>query len=363
MKRLAILIVLSAAGLFAQASGVGQLGCNAAPVTGTGWTTATSVNTTQTLGTNIAGASVLVTLDQGSTLTVGAVQFQGDPGDGNVVNLAAWQVVDPTSGTYAQISQPYTLVASTNKQFLVFMSGYYKLALKLTTAITGTATVTPYTTLVCYQPYTPPTPTNITQFGSNAVTTGTGAGGSGIPRVTISNDSSLAANQSMNVAQWNGQTASQAANGVPLVGIAGHADATVDGTQSTPASQALSNILLPTSSSTGGLSIFDNSGTSVTSVVSVKSSAGALYGWYLGNANTINCYLQIFNTASGSVTLGTTAPVMSLLIPATSTSPGAANLTLTIPISFGTAISVASTTTATGATTTGCGQTVNLWYQ
>jgi hypothetical protein len=46
--------------------------------------------------------------------------------------------------------------------------------------------------------------TNITQFGGSAVATGTGAGGAGIPRVTLSNDSSLAANQSVNIAQLAG---------------------------------------------------------------------------------------------------------------------------------------------------------------
>lgn len=47
-------------------------------------------------------------------------------------------------------------------------------------------------------------PANVSQFGGNNVVTGTGAGGSGIPRVTISNDSSLAANQSVNVNQLVG---------------------------------------------------------------------------------------------------------------------------------------------------------------
>lgn len=42
---------------------------------------------------------------------------------------------------------------------------------------------------------------NIKNFGNSAVVTGTGASGAGIPRVTISNDSSLAANQSVNVNQ------------------------------------------------------------------------------------------------------------------------------------------------------------------
>jgi hypothetical protein len=45
---------------------------------------------------------------------------------------------------------------------------------------------------------------NLTQVGGANVSTGTGAGGAGIPRVTISNDSSLAANQSVNVNQIAG---------------------------------------------------------------------------------------------------------------------------------------------------------------
>jgi hypothetical protein len=45
---------------------------------------------------------------------------------------------------------------------------------------------------------------NVAQFGGSAVVTGTGASGAGIPRVTISNDSSLAANQSVNVNQVAG---------------------------------------------------------------------------------------------------------------------------------------------------------------
>lgn len=41
-----------------------------------------------------------------------------------------------------------------------------------------------------------PWTTNVTQFGSNNVVTGTGASGSGIPRVTVSNDSNILATQS-----------------------------------------------------------------------------------------------------------------------------------------------------------------------
>ncbi len=57
-----------------------------------------------------------------------------------------------------------------------------------------------------------PWTSNITQFGGNNVTTGTGAGGSGIPRVTVSNDSELQL--------WdgtNGPVAVKAARTAPLL--------------------------------------------------------------------------------------------------------------------------------------------------
>lgn len=50
------------------------------------------------------------------------------------------------------------------------------------------------------------TTANVTQFGGGFIATGTGASGAGIPRVTVSNDSSLAAHQSVNVDQLNGTT-------------------------------------------------------------------------------------------------------------------------------------------------------------
>jgi len=56
-----------------------------------------------------------------------------------------------------------------------------------------------------------PWTSNITQFGGNAIATGTGVSGAGIPRVTISNDSSLAPNQSVNLSQIAGITTSTGA--------------------------------------------------------------------------------------------------------------------------------------------------------
>ena len=46
----------------------------------------------------------------------------------------------------------------------------------------------------------------IDAFAGTVLSTGTGAGGAGIPRVTVSSDSSLAANQSVNISQINAVT-------------------------------------------------------------------------------------------------------------------------------------------------------------
>lgn len=169
--KLLVLILLGASVVFAQASG-----CGNTPYTGAVWTSSTSNNTTQTLAQAASGTHVLVTLDQTTTLTGGAIQFQADPGDGNLVNLQAWQVVDPTSSTYAQVSMPYTLQASTNKQFLIYMAGAYKLVLKLTTAITGTANVTPYATCVCYAVALPVTVANTPNVNGALSNNGAAAG-------------------------------------------------------------------------------------------------------------------------------------------------------------------------------------------
>lgn len=151
MKRFLAFVLLALAPAIASAQVVGGpvFGCTGATSTGTGWTSATSVNTTQVLASNTVGTGILVTLDQGSTISAGAISFLGNPGDGNFVTLPAWAVVDPMTAPFPQISLPYSLAASTNKQFLVSTAGMISIELKLTTAITGSATVTPHTVTYC----------------------------------------------------------------------------------------------------------------------------------------------------------------------------------------------------------------------
>ena len=85
-------------------------------------------------------------------------------------------------------------------------------------------------------------------------------------------------------------------------------------------------------------------------VQAIKSSAGVLRGYFLDNtANAATTYFQFFNVASGSVTLGSTASLFVIPVPAGL----AANLAMSGGWTFSTAMSFAATTTYNGSTATG----------
>lgn len=102
---------------------------------------------------------------------------------------------------------------------------------------------------------------------------------------------------------------------------------------------------IPSSATVAGVAYIYDSSMGATAQ-EVKASAGSLYGYHLINPNTTIAYVQIFNTASGSVTVGTTTPIMLLAIPP----QGSLEMVFTIPISFSTAIVYACTTTIGGNT-------------
>jgi len=100
-----------------------------------------------------------------------------------------------------------------------------------------------------------------------------------------------------------------------------------------------------------------------TTVTAVKASAGNLYAVYIksGASATQDAYVQLFNVASGSVTLGTTAPDMVLKVPATEAAvylavPGDDDNNL-----FDTAISIAATTTHDGNTALNSASQPTVW--
>ena len=95
------------------------------------------------------------------------------------------------------------------------------------------------------------------------------------------------------------------------------------------------------------------------SATAVDASPGQIYGWYFYNSNSTVCYVQIFDLATGSVSLGSTSPKMSLGIPAN----GGSNVAFPNGIVFATAISWAATTTRTGSTACTNGVDANAIYK
>jgi len=119
-----------------------------------------------------------------------------------------------------------------------------------------------------------------------------------------------------------------------------------------------------TPSANGGASTLNSTssdgGTALTnSAQAIKASAGTLKGYYIYNPNSSAQFVQFYNTASGSVTVGTTNPLFMLTIPATS----AANLWMTDGIAFGTAMSWSATSTAGGNGAPSTALDAVAWYK
>ncbi len=77
----------------------------------------------------------------------------------------------------------------------------------------------------------------------------------------------------------------------------------------------------------------------------IKGTAGQVYWIHAGNIANAPRYLKLYNAAAASVTVGTTVPDLTFLVPSQGDTNGA-GFTLSIPngIAFGTAITIAATT-------------------
>jgi hypothetical protein len=123
---------------------------------GDAWTSATTINTLQyptgtaTVGAPLGAMAILVQLDQTTTLTGGAVTFQGTYDGTNWITVPTAQVLNPQ--TFASLTNPYTFVANTNQPFLILLQGFQQIRLNLTTVITGTGSVTPNWTILSNSP-------------------------------------------------------------------------------------------------------------------------------------------------------------------------------------------------------------------
>lgn len=141
-----------------------------------------------------------------------------------------------------------------------------------------------------------------------------------------------------------------AASAIPVSDNSG--SLTVDAPVGTPV------FTTPTPSTTGGWSKA-TALAQTTTKKAIKASAGTFGGYYAYNPNATVAYIQVFDAASASVTVGTTAPDMVFGIPAT----GAANLEFTNGVNMGTAITLVCTTTATGSTAPGTGLDLTIFYK
>lgn len=158
------------------------------------------------------------------------------------------------------------------------------------------------------------TVTNLSQMGGVAIALNTGPRSAGTQRVTI------ATNDLVPVSDNSGSLTVDAPVGTPV-------------------------FTTPTPSSTGGwtpksLVALSNTKTAV------NAAASTMGGYMFYNPNSSVVYIQVWNVAIGSITVGTTAPTYVIPIPATSSG----HIEFTCGIKHGTEINVAATTTATGST-------------
>lgn len=192
-----------------------QLRATPVPVSGT--VTITPSGTQNVNVTNASGASAVNIQDGGNSITIDGTVAATQSGTwtvqpGNTANTTAWKV-DGSAVTQPISAASLPLPSGASTAALQTQPGVDIGDVTVNNASGASAvniqdggnSITVDGTLTT----TPPAnaSTNITQFGGTNVSTGTGASGAGIPRVTISNDSSLAANQSVNLAQVAGGTA------------------------------------------------------------------------------------------------------------------------------------------------------------
>ena len=122
----------------------------------------------------------------------------------------------------------------------------------------------------------------------------------------------------------------------PIPAIQSHA---ITGTVAT----SLGSTTIAASASVTGLAWYYNGSLSNTDVT-VKASAGRVYGYDFYNPNTTAVYVQFFNALIANVTPGSTSPTFSLYLPPQT----GRDMMRTVPLSFATAITICATTTATG---------------
>lgn len=211
---------------------------------------------------------------------------------------------------------------------------------------------------------------NVAQINGITPLMGAGNTGTGSPRVTISTDQ-VAIPVTVGAAATSIAKAEDAAHttsdvGAMALGVrestptdlsAGNTDGDYEPFQvSRDGAIWVSGVAAPK----GGWLIATGSIGNTKTDIGTANTAGQVGGWYFYNPNAAVSYVQFFNTQASGVTLGTTAPVYSLGVPAL----GAANVAPgMVGLNHATAISIAVTTTRAGLTNTTSTVDYNIWYK
>lgn len=156
-----------------------------------------------------------------------------------------------------------------------------------------------------------------------------------------------------------GTAGTASADVITIQGIASMTAVKVDGsgvTQPVSLAAAITNTPIPNATSTG-LAI-SKTDALVATAVSVKGTAGNLYGYHIYNSNPTDMFVQFYNIASAGVTVGTSTRLLTLVVPA----GGVLDGIFAIPIAFSTAISIAATTTIAGSSAPSTGLLTNIFY-
>lgn len=191
---------------------------------------------------------------------------------------------------------------------------------------------------------------NLAQVAGATVTTGNGTS-AGAQRVTISSDST-------------GQVA--LATGTNSIGNIGTVTTLTGITNALPAgTNTLGNVIPMLSATVSGWTPYENTA-STNTVTEIKSTAGKVGYISCVNLNSAPIYIQWFNVAHASITLGTTAPTFVTPVPANGTAADGAGYDAfygDTGIAMGTAIDYAVTTTSTGSTAPGTASPLFVLYQ
>lgn len=125
-----------------------------------------------------------------------------------------------------------------------------------------------------------------------------------------------------------------------------------------------------TPATSGGLTIGPASGAKLLSAATtnatlVKGGAGQVYGWAITNTNAAARFVKLYNKATAP-TVGTDTPVMTLVIPGSTTGAGMVAAEFTSGIAFGTGIGVGITGAIADNDTTAVAANevvINLFYK